>query len=102
AGDDRVRYALDPDARSVPSPTLLADDRLDGVDLVGPRVLAEPEEDHPPSVRHGGIISYAEIASRSASTTRSWSAPASCGKNGSANVREHASSATGHMPSAKP
>jgi hypothetical protein len=34
------------------SPTLLADDRLDGVDLVRPRVLAETEEDHPPGVSH--------------------------------------------------
>ena len=56
AGDDRVRDALDPDARPVASATLLADDRLDGVDLVRPRVLAEAEEDHPAAVRHDGII----------------------------------------------
>ena len=52
AGDDRVGDALDPDPRAVPSPALLADDRLDRVDLVRPRVLAEAEEDHPASVRH--------------------------------------------------
>ena len=52
AGDDRIRDAFDPDARPVAPAPLLADDRLDRVDLVRARVLAEAEEDHPASVRH--------------------------------------------------
>src|SRR4029453_14723111 len=93
AGDDRVGDALDPDARPVASPALLADDRLDRADLVGPRVLAAAGENHPASVSHGPIIAYAVTASRSPSTTSSWSAASSCGKNGSARLRSHASSA---------
>ena len=39
-----------------PCPRRSSPDRLDRVDLVGARVLAEAEEDHPVAVCHGGII----------------------------------------------
>ncbi len=46
-GDDGLGNPLDPHERSAPTPSLVADDRLERVDPVGAHVLAEAEEDHP-------------------------------------------------------
>src|SRR6185295_13658066 len=54
--DDRVRDAFDPDAGPLASPTFLADDRLDRVDLVRTGVFAKAEEDHPPRIRHAPTL----------------------------------------------
>src|SRR5207342_1115276 len=56
-GNDRFGDTFDPDQRSPPVATPVVPDRLDRVDLVRPRVLAEAEEDHPVSVCHVLIIS---------------------------------------------
>src|SRR5262249_337727 len=53
----RLRHSLDPDAGAASGAPLVARDRLERVDPVGPRPLAEAEEDHPvPAVRHAPII----------------------------------------------
>src|SRR5205085_3046779 len=58
-GDDRLTHALDPDERAPPVPATLVADRLERVDLVGARVLAEAEKDHAVAVCHAGIIAAA-------------------------------------------
>src|SRR5207247_1314235 len=50
--------ALDPDARPASAAAVGAADRLERVDPVGARVLAEAEEDHARTVRHAGIIAH--------------------------------------------
>src|SRR3954467_2638508 len=60
--DDRVGYTLDPDARAPTVPALAVAERLERVDLVRARVLAEPEEPHPRRVRHA--VDYRGTASR--------------------------------------
>src|SRR6202011_5048592 len=78
-------------------------DGFQKVDLVGPRVLPEAEEDHPGrAVCHVSIMAYWASARASVSTPRSCCAGSTPVQNGSASVRRHASSATGHIPSAKP
>src|SRR5205085_8959637 len=57
-GDDRVGDALDPDARPAAAAAVRAADRLERIDAVGARVLAEAEEDHARTVRHAEIIAY--------------------------------------------
>ena len=77
-GDDRRRDAVHPDLRAASSSPVLAPDRLERVDLVGARVLAEPEEDHAGrGVGHALIIARASplsqwgtAAPRSTSTAR--------------------------------
>src|SRR4051794_25336151 len=44
--DDRIRHALDPDARPPAVTAVTLAEWLERIDLVGPRVLAEAEEDH--------------------------------------------------------
>src|SRR5205085_8156236 len=58
-GDDRLVDPLDPDERPPAVAAAVVADRLDRVDLVGPGVLAEAEEDHPVAVRHGRSITAA-------------------------------------------
>ena len=99
-GDDRVGDALDPDERPLAAAAAVAGDRLERVDPVGARVLAEAEEDHPPV--HAAIISASARAPASASATRSWSCGSIAVKNGSASVRCDRSSETGQSPSRKP
>ena len=63
-GDDRVGDALDPDARPAAAAAVGGVDRLERVDLVGARVLAEAEEDHPGrAVRHL-VIMHPSVGSR--------------------------------------
>ena len=59
-GDDRLGHALDPDAGAATAAPVLPHDRLERVDPVGARVLAEAEEDHAVRVCHGRIIAAAE------------------------------------------
>src|SRR5262249_18665192 len=162
-GDDRVVDPFDPGGRRATVPAGVVGDRLDSVDLVGPRILAEAEEDHPVAVGHGPSIAVPSdhsllvtparppplggagpaslvvdataegascgsrnrddcgnstdsaaaklatprpqaypIAPHKTSATRSCSSTSICVKNGSASVREHASSAIGNIPSRKP
>src|SRR5205085_1622283 len=69
------------------------------VDPVRARPLAEAEEDHlRRAIRHHGDYRAEERTS----ATRSWESPSNAVKNGSASVRELASSDTGHIPSRKP
>src|SRR5262249_14802960 len=56
-GEDRLGDAFDPDASAPTAAPLVTRDRVERVDLVGPRPLAEAEEDHPRAVRHARIIS---------------------------------------------
>ena len=66
AGDDGLCDPVHPDERSLASAPVLAADRLERVDLVRARILAEAEEDHAGrAVRHAGII-----ASRPATDVR--------------------------------
>ena len=77
------RNALDPDARSPASPTLVAAKRLERVDLVGARVLAEAEEDHRAAVghradyrlQHGARTSRRRTAGRLRRVARGTAAP---------------------------
>src|SRR5205085_2929526 len=55
---DGIGDALDPDARPAAAASVVAPDRLERVDPVGARILAEPQEDHALSVRHRRIIAY--------------------------------------------
>src|SRR5436190_3613400 len=57
--DDRFRHSLDPDTCTAPVAPLAFAEGFERVDLVGARVLAEPENDHATRLRHGGIISEA-------------------------------------------
>src|SRR5437763_1334591 len=54
--DDRLGDTLDPDAGAAPAAPVVAHDRLERVDPVGARVLAEAEKDHAGCVRHVRII----------------------------------------------
>jgi DNA-binding CsgD family transcriptional regulator len=58
-GDDRLWYALDPDACPPSVAALAFTERLERVDAVGARVLAEAEEDHPVPIRHELILTDA-------------------------------------------
>ena len=65
AGEDRLRDAVDPDARPPAAASLVARDRLERVDPVGARPLAEAEEDHPRrAVRHARIIARCRWTTR--------------------------------------
>src|SRR5581483_4851525 len=95
-GDDRCRNPFDVDARPCSVPALPLAERLERVDLVGPDVLAEAEEDHPRRA-----IGHCRTE-RNASTTCSWSSGSRRAWNGIAIVRALASSLTGQRPSRKP
>ncbi len=117
-GDDRLGDPLDPDARAGAMAALPARKRLERVDLVAARVLAEAEEDHAGrAVAHAAMLNpQAAVACRyralpaqalasaaaSASTTRSCSSRPRRAWKGSAIVRALASSLTGQRPSEKP
>src|SRR5439155_24861675 len=60
--DDRLGDSLDPDECAAAVAAAVVADRLDRVDLVGPSVLAEAEEDHAVAVCHGLIIAAAPEA----------------------------------------
>src|SRR6185437_3608432 len=61
AGEDRLGDAVDPDPRAPPAPALVPGDRLERVDPVRPRPLAEAEKDHP-----RGAVAHALIIARAA------------------------------------
>jgi hypothetical protein len=73
-GDDRIGNAFDPDTGAAAVTALALSERLEGVDLVGARVLAEAEEDHPSRSRHARIIaSWRRRARRPCYWLRRWS-----------------------------
>ena len=79
-GDDRIGDALDPDESALAAAAVVAGDRLERVDPVRARVLAEAEEDHARAVHAVSIQQRrAELGQLAAerSATRSWSSASS-------------------------
>src|SRR5204862_182638 len=61
-GDHRLRHPLDPHERAAAVAAILARDRLERVDPVGARVLAEAEEDHAGRAHARSIARSREIS----------------------------------------
>src|SRR5262249_23611075 len=73
AGEDRLRNAVDPDARAPAAASLVAGDRLERVDAVGTGPLAETEEDHP-----GRAVRHVPIIARPTRLLEGWATQSAC------------------------
>ena len=111
--DDRLGDALDPDPRPAAVAALVAAERLERVDLVGARVLAEAEEDHRGAVGHRSIIAgrpgeaTSTLSARTLSPTRGWGADPPASRRRAAVARRcrapvRASSPTGQSAAGAP